>query len=287
MELATPITIHWDFPDGTPDTALMLRICDDIVQCRPLMLQLQVPDPQAIDGVVAVLARLKGKGIAVSLTTSPATLGLALGTPLQDFGLKEILLAVEHVADLKAAASLQGIGVSFSVDKDNWRELPALITFCREEGIGRLVLPMQRLYRGETPFHLNRGEQDELAGSLSGIGGAGELNLTIHDPFLWRAFNPGVPFPQCGCQAANTMIAIAPDGIVYPCPTLPVKLGEIGELSLKAIIASPAKKEYRRRLLESPADCRDCAEVAICRGGCRGRAYVNQHTLDGIDIACA
>ena len=89
--------------------------------------------------------------------------------------------------------------------------------------------------------------EPELYGkrSLEEIGGVVGLRLTIHDPFLWRAFNPGIPFPQGGCQAANTMIAISPDRGVYPCPTLPVRLGELDSLSLKQIIASPAKKEFR------------------------------------------
>jgi GeoRSP system SPASM domain protein len=145
---------------------------------------------------------------------------------------------------------------------------------------------MQRLCCGEIPFFLNRREQRELAAFLVAAGGVEGLNLTIHDPFLWRAFYPDVPFPQGGCQAANTMLAIAPDGGVYPCPALPVRLGTVGERSLKEIAASPAKKEFRRTLLEHPGACRDCGELADCRGGCRGRAYVLHGSLDGVDEAC-
>ena len=145
---------------------------------------------------------------------------------------------------------------------------------------------MQRLYNGEPPFLLNREEQRQLAGALATVGGVQGLNLTIHDPFLWRAFNPHVPFPQGGCQAANTMLAIAPSGDVYPCPTLPVRLGHIGESALREIVASSEKREFRRLLLENPDGCRCCQKLAECRGGCRGRSYAVHGSLDGADPAC-
>jgi GeoRSP system SPASM domain protein len=145
---------------------------------------------------------------------------------------------------------------------------------------------MQRLYGAGVPFFLTAREQRVLADALDAAGGTSGLTLTIHDPFLWRAFNPGIPFPQGGCQAANTMIAIAPDGGVYPCPTLPVRLGTIGEAPLKEIIASAAKKEFRQKLLDHPGACRECGEVTVCKGGCRGRAYVMHQSMEGDDPAC-
>jgi GeoRSP system SPASM domain protein len=300
MELTTPITIYWDLPSGTADICSLQLMCADIIACRPLMLHLRDPGPEAGEGTVAVLDRLKGVPIAVSLTIPPTALHSAAGALSRDPGLKEILLAVEHVEDIslplqedarggdeiRPGAHQPVMGISFTVTKENWRELPALVTFCREQGIPRLVLPMQRLYNAEIPFFLDRREQRTLAASLAAAGGVEGMNLTIHDPFLWRAFNPGVPFPQGGCQAANTMLAIAPNGDVYPCPTLPVRLGNIGEASLKEIVVSSGKKEFRRRLLEHPAGCRGCTELAECRGGCRGRAYVNHGSLEKADAAC-
>ncbi len=305
MELSTPITIYWDLPAANADTASLLRICDDIMACRPLMLQLCDRGPAIGKGTVAVLARLKGRGIAVSLPIASSALGTATVARLPDFGLSEILFAVADMDRLaegvklircrdgregygtKSGAAWPVVGISFPVTRENWHELPALVSCCREEGIVRLVLPMQRLYSGEVPFSLTGKEQRALADSLAAAGGAAGMTLTIHDPFLWRAFNPGVPFPQGGCQAANTMLAIAPDGTVYPCPALPVRLGELGHASLRKIVASPAKKELRCRLTAVPADCGDCPALAACRGGCRGRAYVVHGSLEGADVACA
>jgi GeoRSP system SPASM domain protein len=210
---------------------------------------------------------------------------------------KELLLSCDSLEELRPLAGglsnssdqqVEGatLGISFPVTRGNWRDLPRVLEFCRNAGVSRLVLPMQRLYNGESPFFISRPEQDELSSALERAGGPGTIALTIHDPFLWRAFFPGQPFPQAGCQAANTMIAIAPDGAVYPCPALPFRLGSVEEVPFKDILLSPGKKSLRRKLLETPAGCGDCQERAVCRGGCRGRGLILHGTLAGIDSAC-
>jgi GeoRSP system SPASM domain protein len=235
--------------------------------------------------VRAVLEHLRGKPVSVSLTVPySAWLSLA-GTSSNLIGVKELLVACDNLESLGEIPS--EVGLSFFVNRDNWRELPEVVSHCRNRGLNRLVLPMQRLYNGEEPFLLNRSEQEILENALAAGGGIDGIRLTIHDPFLWRAFNPKVPFPQGGCQAANTMISIAPDGGVYPCPTLPVRLGEIGGgTSLKEIIISPPKNELRGKILSAPAACDNCPEITVCKGGCRGRSYVAHGSFDGVDEAC-
>ena len=288
MELSSPITIYWDLPQGAADTSYLLRICADIKACRPLMLQILDPDPAIRKSTISLLEELRGGAITVILTIPPAFLKEGQWGQLHALGLKEILLNVESVEEVRAIVDLltPDMGIAFRVTAQNWEELPSLVGLCRERGVKRLVLPMQRLYNEEIPFVLAIREQRELAESLSFAGGVEGLDLTIHDPFFWRAFNPGVSFPQGGCQAANTMIAIAPDGAVYPCPALPVLLGRIGPTSLKEIITSPGKKEFRRGLLEFPAECLGCGMLAECRGGCRGRACAVHGSIDRADPAC-
>lgn len=283
MELASPITIYWDLPAGQKDTGFNRRICSEILLCRPLMLQLSFPDIRANDGHEELPALLHGSQIAVTATVPAAF----TGNSFADTELKELLALVVSLDELSCMSKPHSLsGISFSVNRDNWRDIPELVSYCVKSGLKRVVLPMQRLTGGEAPFYITRQEQRELASLLESVGGAKELNLTIHDPFLWRAFNPDLPFPQAGCQAANTMVFIDQAGDVYPCPTLPVCLGRVDGLTLKEVIASSAKKEFRRKLLEVPENCQGCGEVAVCRGGCRGRGLVLHESLDGIDSAC-
>jgi GeoRSP system SPASM domain protein len=286
MELALPITVYWDLSHSTALDDYLLRICDSIVECRPLMLQLYDPSPLPGGAVRAILERFRTTPVAVILTIPYSQLSSLAGTSNEELGVKELLVACENGAFFESLPSVPEAGLSFFVNRGNWHELPEIVSFCRNRSPRRLVLPMQRLYNGEEPFLLNRSEQKLLEDSLAAIGGSSELRLTIHDPFLWRAFNPGIPFPQGGCQAANTMIAISPAGGVYPCPTMPERLGNIGTTSLKEIIISPAKKDLRSRIVRFPDACSSCLEIAVCRGGCRGRSYVAHGSFNAIDDAC-
>lgn len=286
MELALPITVYWDLAPGLALDESLLRFCDEIIECRPLMLQLYDSSPVLGEGTRAVLARFGTSSVAVSLTITAECLSSLPEASSGALGVKELLLACDNLPALKSISESAGLGVAFYVTRGNWRELPEVVSLCREQGVKRLVLPMQRLYHGEEPFLLSRLEQDELERALAVAGGVSDFRLTIHDPFLWRAFNPGIPFPQGGCQAANTMIAISPDGGVYPCPTFPVRLGDMGITSLKSIILSPVKKELRGRILKFPAACDGCRELSICCGGCRGRSYVKRGSYDDLDDAC-
>ena len=293
MELATPITIYWDLPLDIQDTSVLQRTCSEIANCSPLMLQIYSKSVQPEAGLAFVLEQLHGSQIAISITIPVNTLQSLSNQFINGVAAKELLLYSESLADLtewvkagKAVVPQTTLGIAFSATQANWRELPEVVRCCRNNGINRLILPMQRLYNNETPFFISNLEQQELADALTQSGGVSGLNLTIHDPFLWRAFNPAIPFPQAGCQAANTMIAIAPDGGVYPCPTLPVRLGSLCESRLKQIISSTLKKQFRRSLLQPPAACQECGEIEVCRGGCRGRGFSLQGSLDALDIAC-
>ena len=286
MELALPITVYWDLPPDARRSETLLKLCADIVECRPLMLQLHDPSTELSRGAQAILEVMRGTQVAVTLTAPLSSLALFSGISPGDRGVKELLLDCASPEEVEMVPAGLVSGCAYAVGRDNWRTLPELVSTCRSRQLGRLVLPMQRLYRGEEPFFLNRREQDDLTAALAAVGGISGLKLTIHDPFLWRAFNPEVPFPQGGCQAANTMIAVAPDGGIYPCPTFPARLDPTGSSSLKELLLSRAKKELRRRIVELPEECSDCAELPVCRGGCRGRSYVAYGSLRGIDDAC-
>jgi GeoRSP system SPASM domain protein len=286
MELELPISVYWDLAPCEPLCDSLLRVCNEILECRPLILQLFDPSPDLSQSARAVLDRFKGTPVAVTLTIPYSSQISLAGAAVEELGVKELLLYFDAMDSLQNTPRLVEAGISFSVNRNNWHELPEIVHLCRENGWNRLVLPMQRLYDNDVPFFLSIAEQLELQHALEAVGDTQGINLTIHDPFLWKAFNPVVPFPQGGCQAANTMIAISSAGAVYPCPSLPVQLGVLGQKTLKEIIVSPAKKDFRRKLLEIPAGCSECAEIQECRGGCRGRAYVQHGTLDGIDNAC-
>jgi GeoRSP system SPASM domain protein len=288
-ELARPITIYWDLtPVPTPAPEYDL-ICDQIKEIKPL--QLHLLDSE-VSTSLNILNQMKGAPLAVLLTTDPAALTSTVIENLHTLGLKGLLLQAVSSAGLSEAGAVRNIaggcfatGIVFQVNQYNWRELPQVVKFCLQEGFASMTLPMQRLYGNEPLFSLTAGEQLQLADALAGLD-RGDLRLTVHDPFLWRAFNLNTPFPGNGCQAANTMLAIAPDGTIYPCPALPMALGSTADMTLKEVLAGEGKRSFRQIITTLPEECNCCAEQAGCYGGCRGRSLVLSRDISRPDPAC-
>ena len=229
--------------------------------------------------------------MAVILTALPTSLTASTLDRLNAHRLRGLLLYASSFADLAGGAAIRdavagrfATGISFAVNQENWQDLPRVAKFCTEQGFS-LTLPMQRLYGYEPPFMLTAPEHTQLTEMLAKLY-YNALRLTIHDPFLWRAFNPATPFPGGGCQAANTMLAISPDGAVYPCPALPLALGNLYTSTLAELLSSKEKKDVRNMLLQTPEACSVCNELGQCRGGCRGRSYVLQGSICCLDPAC-
>lgn len=293
-ELKTPIRLYWDLPSRPADTNLDYQgICEQIISLRILSLGITEMAPALSDGCLAILDRLKNQPIATSLTVSFSALDTAALPILHGFNVRLLLVRASTLDDLRVVPQLKAsdgpkppIGVSFDVSADNFGILPEVLSYCVENGVQHLVLPMQRLQAGEDCFQLGRLEREELSSRLAEIDRSAAMKITIHDPFLWRVFFPTVSFPEGSCQAANTMLYIAGNGDVYPCPTLPYRLGNLFDTALRAIVESTGKKELRERLINPPAGCTSCAELDQCRGGCRGRGYFLTESWDEADPGC-
>jgi GeoRSP system SPASM domain protein len=287
-ELATPIRLYWDLtplPESPPDHE---KICGEIVGLKILSLDLTAIGESVPGTCFPILEQCRNARLAVTLTLSPAAVteellrSIALSPP------KELLLEITDLERIPRVAPLPAgvAGISFPVNGDNWQQIPALFRFAFDRGISRLVLPMQRLYAGEKAFYLTRAQLEELAAALAPVPRDAGLRVTVHDPFLWRGIFPDTPFPEGRCQAANTMLAIDQAGIVYPCPTMPVPLGDLKVTSLREIARGEAKKALRTELTRLPENCSDCSDAAGCKGGCRGRGQQLSGSWDGIDPAC-
>ncbi len=293
-ELSSPIRMYWDIGQsaGIGD-ADCRRIAGEIAANKVLTLQLTETGPSLSHACLTVLDTLKDKMVALSLVLPLSSWNEHTLAQVLPFHVRLLLISTIRFKELGSILKIKNevgakpaFGIAFCVNRDNFQDLLDVVTFCIEHRIQTLVLPMQRLTRPEDVFSFSRKERQELASKLSRIERPGSLKIIIHDPFLWRAFFPNVEFPDGGCQAANTMLFIAPDAGVYPCPTLPVRIGNLQQMSLKDVITSDLKKEVRKNILSMPAGCNGCEEVKQCKGGCRGRAYAMTNSLTRPDPAC-
>lgn len=304
-ELSFPVRAYWDLtpaPPGPP--ANYLKICDEIVGMKILYLDLLDTGFPLSDACIGILDRMRDENIAASLTVSGKCLAPSLIEFLFGFNLRALSLEVSSLNGLSFAAERLGeyhkipsvtsksrekrkdfFGISFLVDRENFRDLPEAVSICRDNGVTRIVFPMQRLLQTTGCFFTETHERQALGERISRED-LRDMKLTIHDPFLWKVFYPSVEFPEGGCQAANSMIYISSEGNVYPCPSMPLTLGSLGKNTLKEMMASSQKKKLRELLAVPPEGCHDCVEVNQCVGGCRGRANFLADSLSVPDPSC-
>lgn len=292
-ELPTPVRLYWDLPQHLSSGVEPRKICDQMLELKILFLSLYDASSPPTDACLDILDRLQGKHIAVSLTVALSALELALLNWLEVVGVKtllveaaspdEVKLAIEKLQEAEGSSLKQGI--SFHVTRGNFRDIPEVISLCLEHDIAVLSFPIQRLTGDGDCFCLSKDEAAELGRLVHGSGYR-KLQITIHDPFLWQVFYPEADYHEGGCQAANSMLYISPDFRVYPCPAMPLELGDLRETSLADIIHSEKKQNLRDQLLRPPADCGACDLSEKCLGGCRGRSLVSSGTLDSPDPGC-
>ena len=287
-ELSTPIRIYWDLtplPADPPDHG---KIAADIIALKILNLDITATGRSIPPACFGIIENCVAARMGVTLTVSPDGLTRNAIESLSSAPPKELLLEISSFAELRSHTPFPAsvAGISFPLDHENWQQIPDIIRFCSANGIKRLVFPMQRLYGGEAPFHIPAHGLAAIADALSAFTPDPALRITAHDPFVWRAIFPQTPFPNGRCQAANTMLSIDPNGLVYPCPVMPIPLGNLSEMRLKEIAKGVLKRELRSILLALPGECLDCSVAVSCQGGCRGRGKRLLGSWESLDPGC-
>ncbi|MDA8105493.1 MAG: SPASM domain-containing protein [Nitrospiraceae bacterium] len=291
-ELPSPLRIYWDLPEAAPDQALCRRICEEIIETKMLFLSLRAPGSPVGCSFREVLDALKGDSIGISLTVpgSAATPSFLAG--LSGSAVTTLLIDTSSLSEVRSffekwepyGKGELTPGVSFANSRRNYREIPGVVSFCLQQGVHNLVFPIQRLGT-EGAAYLEPEGGYELAAKLRAMDYS-SMRITIHDPFLWQIFYPEADYHEGGCQAANSMLYLSRDYKVYPCPVMPLELGDLHETTLGEIINSAKKEELRQSLLIPPVDCAPCPQADKCLGGCRGRALASAGSLDRRDPAC-
>jgi GeoRSP system SPASM domain protein len=293
-ELSSPIRIYWDLSPVSLDSSLdYLKICEEILELKVLKLDIWNAGFFLSAECFNILKRLKSENIKISLTISSLILSPSILKLFSRLKVSELFLEIGSKGLLKTLIQKIAycntgdlpLGVSFPLTNENYRDIPDILSLCESMDIGNLIFPIQRLIKNRNCFYIGKRDRETLASRLSEINYE-NIKLIIHDPFLWRVFYSKEKYSEVGCQAANTIIYISPDGGVYPCPSMPAKLGDLSEANLKEIISTDKKRDLRKRLVNPPEGCLSCYELKMCNGGCRGRAYVLNNSLDDPDPAC-
>ncbi len=292
-KLTFPIRAYWDLPEDFEGPVDPMSVSSEMVRCGILSLDLWEPAVSIRPRTLEIARRFIESNRAVSLTVASAALKTSLVTSLSGLGLSTLLVQARSLGEIGGLAgritaletAAGKLGISFQVNPENIGDLPRVLTRLVDCGVSLLVLPIERPDAGNQVHSFENADHEGLAEQLRQIDYR-SVQVIAHDPFLWAALYPDAALSPGGCQAGCGLIHIKPDYSVYPCPILPVCLGNLADHSLKQIVSSSEMKRVKEILGELPETCAGCPKSPNCHGGCRGRAYVVRGSLKERDPAC-
>lgn len=152
-ELDFPVRVYWDITPAPYDVPVdYLRICDDISEIRILNLNLSDTGNTFSRSCMEILEKLRDKKIAVSLTIASSALDNTTIALFSDLNVRALFTGVNSLYELqlsigkiKSAPKVSmSMGISYAAGRKNYLDLPEALTFCLDNGIEYLVLPMQQ-----------------------------------------------------------------------------------------------------------------------------------------------
>jgi radical SAM protein with 4Fe4S-binding SPASM domain len=277
-DLTAPVRLTWDLP---PDPGLTAEFWREIVGGRVLFVEIRVslPSLRGLPGLVT--GEVASGGPRLSFIGEPEPLQTTLEVLGSDAvsGAEFLVLPPYGSASelAKLATTTSHLVPSLWSTPEGMSSFPAAVETAREFSLSAVAV----LNPPAPAAPLTPRIRDEAARTWldRGLPGA---ELRVHDVFLAEKLGLN-PFRQyAGCQAGSTLAHLTARGEVVGCRTLPEKLGDLSEQSLREIWAGEARRALRDRLREAPDGCQLCTLVSTCTGGCRGLA-----PRLGRDLSCA
>lgn len=293
MDFSMPVRVRWSV-DFRERSGRVKRIARRIAEASPLRVELHISGKKGLSDLPAILAEIQRSGsrVSVHLPLLPQASGLSRrGYP------------VDYVWDIGTTAGFlprlpdDATTVSFVPDEETAEELPEVVAEFADSDLSELHLPNVNVVRavadlGHVPVpgigHL-RDAARAVASRRIPLSGK---RLVVHDYFLWKALSETFPdatgerIEFAGCEAGTALAYVDWEGGVFPCDSLPIRLGSLEDGTFEKVWSSPLRGQVAAAVRSSPASCDSCASYRGCLGGCRGMAYLATGFLDAPDPAC-
>jgi len=237
--------------------------------------------------------------LSFTVLTNGAFIGDATARQLRALGPRYVQVSVEGVEEThdrirgegSYAAAVEAIErlvhervptlISFTAHRQNFREFPQVALLGLRLGVTRVwadrLIP---LGRGASFEPLTPEETREFF----------ELMRAARVRVPQVAMHRALQFLSCGgrpyrCPGGDSLLALQPNGDVYPCRRLPLRAGNALETPLVELYhRSPLLHALREA--PSPAECHACRHAETCRGGLRCLAHAVTANAFRADPGC-
>jgi radical SAM protein with 4Fe4S-binding SPASM domain len=177
--------------------------------------------------------------------------------------------------------------ISFTAHRLNYREFPEVARLGRKLGATRVwadrLIPIGRGSNQET---LTPAENFEFIGlmhqaRMEARGWFQRTQIPMHRALQF--LGGGRPYR---CSAGNTLIAVQPNGDVYPCRRLPICVGNVFDQPMSEIYRESEFLCALRDRSRISAGCEKCAQFLRCGGGLRCMAQAVSGSAFDADPGC-
>ncbi|MBI4577515.1 MAG: SPASM domain-containing protein [Planctomycetes bacterium] len=294
--------------EGELDTAGAFGVIDGLAQAGVFAVALGGGEALLREDLFAVAARARARGVTPNLTTSGAGLTAEMARACRVFGRVNLSLdAVQGevfgvdrraVTD-RAMGLLREAGVPYGMNtvlgRANYEGLEALVLHAKGAGAADVELLRLKPYgRGREDYERQRLTPEQALGLFPRV-----LGLSRRHRYSIKmdcSFTPMIAahrpprrlmdlFCVVGCEAANQLLSVTPEGRLGGCSFVAPSDGRAGELDT-AWREEPQFAAFRDWTLRAPEPCASCDYLDVCRGGCRSVAIHAGGGFDRPDPEC-
>ena len=294
---------------GTSEIKLLL---EQLADMRVPYVTFTGGEPLLRMDVVKLIGFASSLGLRPNLDTNGMLISPAKAERLKEAGIDLVQVSIDgsqethekirgqgsYAAALRGAREVVKAGIplhiNFTLSKLNINDLEAVAETA--ESLGARSLSLERFIAigrgsGMAGQALSREEFREAMLRFFSLAERTQVKLITTDPLrvlvdraLVERYRDELSRRVCGgCTAGIAALTVSYDGEVYPCPKLPVSVGNIREQSIEEIWQESEVLEALRAR-EFKGRCGTCELVNLC-GGCRAEAFARGDYL-GEDALC-
>ncbi|HSL91665.1 MAG TPA: SPASM domain-containing protein [Candidatus Limnocylindrales bacterium] len=277
MEIPRPMRVRWDV-DFRGRTGRTKRIARQIRETSPELVELRIEGETGLSELPAIFTEIHkcNPRVVSTVRLFPGAASAAQRGYSMDF-----IWEVDARGPFRGLLPHGAESISVTIDEDSLAHCPDVLEEFAASVVRELHLPNVNSIRslaevGHVPLPQPGKLRDaaEIASRLP-VSLEGK-RLVVHDYILWkhlRAVFPGeagerIEFSEC--RAASAHVYVDWEGNVYPCESLPIRLGNLQERTFEKIWRSPARLQILETVRAVPDACGPCDQAPGCLSVCRG-----------------
>ena len=293
-------------------TSEIKQVLEQLADMRVPYVTFTGGEPLLRRDVVKLIAFASSLGLRPNLDTNGMLISSAKAERLKEAGIDLVQVSIDGSQETHEkirgqgsyAAALRGarevvkakipLHINFTLSRLNINDLEAVVETA--ESLGARSLSLERFIAigrgsGMAGQALSRDEFREAMLRFFSLAERTQVKLITTDPLrvlvdraLVERYRDELSRRVCGgCTAGIAALTVSYDGEIYPCPKLPVNVGNIREQSIEEIWSGGEVLEALRAR-EFKGRCGTCELVNLC-GGCRAEAFARGDYL-GEDALC-